>query len=346
MGPGAARTGLSLLTTGTDAPQTAPQRPLGPRATMTHARNLDLYALECLDMLMRERSVSRAAERMGISQSSMSEALARLRERLGDPVLVRTRDGMVPTERAQSLLPQVRSAIDQLRGLLDHDRGFDPAQAVERFRLTTSDYAQLLLMPTLTRQLQAEAPRCSVDVLPVNLRDVERALEAGDVDLAIAYYPDPPPGLRRGPLLADRYVCVARRGHPQVAQAMTPEAFAALPHAAVSPSGLSYFSNVVDSALATLRLSRRIVVSCPHFLLASHLVSQSDLVLALPRRAAMSLAAYFPLQTVEIPLPLRPVDVAMYWHERCHHSAAQQWLRGQVRRILGDSEALAALNAA
>lgn len=313
---------------------------------MTQTRNLDLHALESFDMLMRERSVSRAAERMGISQSSMSEALARLRERLGDPVLVRTREGMVPTERAQQLLPQVRSAIDQLRALLDHERSFDPARAVERFRLTTSDYAQLLLMPTLTRCLQTEAPRCSVDLLAVNLRDVERRLEAGDIDLAIAYYPDPPAGLRRGPLLTDRYVCVARRGHPQVTQGMSPEAFAALPHAAVSPSGLSYFSNVVDSALAAVGLSRRIVVSCPHFLLASHLVSQSDLVLALPYRAAISLSAYFPLQTVDIPLPMRSVDVAMYWHERCHHSAAQQWLRAQVRRILSDPEMASALHAA
>lgn len=329
---------LSLLTRPRVGTQTAPQRPPAPRAAMNSTRNLDLYALECFDMLMRERSVSRAAERMDISQSSMSEALARLRERLGDPVLVRTRDGMVPTERAQTLLPQVRSAIDQLRGLLDRDRSFDPALAVERFRLTTSDYAQLLLMPTLTRRLQADAPRCSVDVLSVNLREVERALEAGDVDLAIAYYPDPPQGLRRGPLLSDRYVCLARRGHPQVTPAMTAEAFAALPHAAVSPSGLSYFSNVVDSALASLGLSRRIVVSCPHFLLASHLVSQSDLVLALPRRAAMALAAYFPLQTVDIPLPMRQVDVAMYWHERCHHSAAQQWLRTQVREILAHDD--------
>jgi len=106
---------LSLLTRPRVGTQTAPQRPPAPRAAMNSTRNLDLYALECFDMLMRERSVSRAAERMDISQSSMSEALARLRERLGDPVLVRTRDGMVPTERAQTLLPHVRSAIDQLR---------------------------------------------------------------------------------------------------------------------------------------------------------------------------------------------------------------------------------------
>ena len=301
---------------------------------MTSPRNLDLHALECFDMLLRERSVSRAADRMGISQSSMSEALARLRERLGDPLLVRTREGMVPTDRAQVLLPAVRTTIEQLRALLAGDGGFDPARAADRFRLTASDYAQLLLMPTLTRRLQGQAPGCAVEVRTVNLRDVERALEAGDVDLAIAYYPDPPASLRRSPLLSDRYVCLARQGHPLVTPDMTPETFASLPHAAVSPSGLSYFSNVVDSALTPLGLSRRIVVSCPHFLLASHLVSQSDLVLALPRRAALSMAGFFPLQVAEIPLPMRQVDVAMYWHERSHHGLAQRWLRSVVGEIL------------
>lgn len=243
----------------------------------------------------------------------------------------------MPTDRAQTLLPAVRAAIDQLRSLLSGDGQFEPQQASERFRLTASDYAQLLLMPTLTRRLQAEAPGCAVEVRTVNLRDVERALETADVDLAIAYYPDPPPSLRRSPLLTDRHVCLARRGHPRVGPGMTPEAFAALPHAAVSPSGLSYFSNVVDSALAPLGLSRHVVVSCPHFLLASHLVSQSDLVLALPRRAALSLAAFFPLQIVDIPLPMRQIDVAMYWHERCQHSPAQRWLRGVVRDILQET---------
>lgn len=301
---------------------------------MTQPRNLDLQALECFDMLMRERSVSRAADRMGLSQSSMSETLARLRERLGDPLLVRTRDGMMPTDRAQAMVPAVRTAIEQLRALLAGDGGFEPARAGERFRLTASDYAQLLLMPTLTSRLQQEAPGCAVEVRTVNLRDVERALEAGDVDLAIAYYPDPPPSLRRSPLFQDRYVCLARKGHPKVTPAMTPEAFAALPHAAVSPSGLSYFSNVVDSALTSLGLSRRVVVSCPHFLLASHLVSQSDLVLALPRHAALTLSGIFALQVVDIPLAMRQVDVAMYWHERCHHAPAHRWLRSLVGEIL------------
>ena len=297
-------------------------------------RNLDLHMLECFDLLMRERSVSRAAARMDVSQSSMSEMLARLRERLGDPLLVRTREGMVPTERARSLVPQVREAIEQLRGIVEPAAAFDPAQATERFRITATDYAQLLLMPALLRQLGSEAPGCSVDLVTVNIRMVEHSLEAGDIDLAIAYYPDPPLGLRRGPLFTDRYVCIVRRGHPAGTRPLTPKEFAALPHVSVSPSGLSYFANVVDSALEAHGLTRHVVVSCPHFLLASHLVSQSDMVLALPHQAAIALAQFFPIQVIEIPLEMKPVDVSMYWHERRHHSRPQQWLRDRVRGVL------------
>ena len=299
------------------------------------SKNLDLHMLECLDMLLRERSVSRAAERMGLSQSSMSEMLARLRDRFGDPLLVRTREGMVATERALALVLPAREAIDRLRAIVEHAAAFEPGTATERFRITATDYAQLLLMPALTQRLQAHASGCALDLVTINLRAVELALEAGDVDLAIAYYPEPPLALRRGPLFTDRYVCIARRGHPALGAPLRAEDFAALPHIAVSPSGLSYFAQVVDSALESLGLMRRVAVTCPHFLLASHLVSQSDLVLALPHRAAVALAAFFPLQVIEIPLQMAAVDVSMYWHERCQHSRAQQWLRDQVRGILG-----------
>jgi DNA-binding transcriptional LysR family regulator len=309
---------------------------------MNHPHNLDLHSLECFDLLLRERSVSRAAERLGMSQSSASEMLARLRERFADPLLVRTREGMSPTARALALQPQVRQAMDQLRALLDTGSGFDPAHSGERFRITTSDYTQLLLMPGLTRRLLAAAPGCTVDILPVHVQRIDRALDAGDIDLAIAYSPEPPEGLRRSPLFTDRHVGIARVGHPAPLAGLSAEAFAQLSHVSVAPSGLAYFSSVVDSALEALGLHRRIAVSSPHFLLAAHLVSQTELVLALPYKAALALSAFFPLQTFELPLATRLVDISMYWHERCHHSAAQQWLREQVRAVLAPAAAGAA----
>lgn len=306
---------------------------------MLSPRNLDIHLLESFDMLMRERSVSRAAERLGISQSSASEALARLRERFDDPLLVRGREGMMPTPKALALLPDVRSAIALLRGLIDRGRGFEPASSALRFRLATSDYTQLLLMPQLRRRMAQQAPGCAVDIVPTHILRVEEALDTGEIDLAIAFFPQPPLSLRRSPLLRDRYVCIAQAGHPAVRADLSPAQFAALPHIAVAPSGVAFFSSVVDSALEAQGLSRRVAVSSPHFLLAAHLVAQSDLVLALPARAARALAAMLPLQVVDIPLPLQPVDVALYWHERTHHSPPHQWMRALLRELLASPEA-------
>lgn len=293
-----------------------------------------MFTLESFDMLMRERSVSRAAQRMDMSQSSMSEVLARLRDRFADPLLVRTRDGMVPTQRAQDLWPQVRTGIEQLQSILEKVSEFEPAAASERFRITATDYAQTLLAPALVARLRAVAPRCTAEFVTVNLRAVEESLEVGDIDMAIAYYPEPPASLRRRPLFADRYVCIVRHDHPALLRELTAEDFAALPHVTVSPSGLSYFAGVVDSALEALALERQVVVRCPHFMIGCWLVAQSDMALALPSRAARAVTQFLPVRSFEIPLPLRPVDVSLYWHDRSHHTRSHQWLRSNVIEIL------------
>lgn len=319
-------------------------RPVPKQPVMSQARNLDLFTLECFDMLLRERSVSRAAQRMDMSQSSMSETLARLRDRFGDPLLVRTREGMVPTERAQMLWPHVKDGIERLQSILERVSDFEPALANERFRITATDYAQILLAPSLVAQMRTLAPSCSAEFVTVNLRAVEAALETGDIDLAIAYYPTPPTSLRRRPLFTDDYVCIVRQGHPVLERSLTAEDFAALPHISVSPSGLSYFAGVVDSALDALGLERKVVLRCPHFMIGCLLVAQSDMVLALPSRAAQAVTRFLPVTTVRIPLPLNSVDVSMYWHERCHHSRSHQWLRSAVRSILAGDESATAPN--
>ena len=225
---------------------------------MSHEhRNLDLHSLECFDMLMRERNISRAAERLGMSQSATSEMLSRFRERFKDPLLVRGRGGMVPTTLALELLPDVRVALDTLRRLLNQSGQFDISMLSERFRLAMTDYIQLILMPYLVKRLNQQAPNCNLDVVPSNILKVEEALETGELDIAIAYYPSPPLGLRHTPLFCDRHVYVVRVGHPAAAAAVTAETFAALPHIKVAPSGLSYFSAAVDSALELAGLTRR-----------------------------------------------------------------------------------------
>lgn len=301
---------------------------------MPPTRNIDLHLLECFTMLMREQNVSRAAERMGLSQSAMSEALGRLRERFADPLFVRGRRGMQPTPRAQELLAKVFDVSERLRDLVEEGATFSARSCTRRFRLVASDYVQLLLMPGLVTRLAEAAPDASVDVLPIHIRRVPDALESGEADLAIAYFVDPPAGLKRRQLLRERFVGVARRGHPAIHADLTVKELAALRHVSVAPSGLNYFSGALDAALERRGLRRQLVATSPHFLLAATLVAETDLVLVLPMRAARGLVRRLPLSLFELPVELPPVQTGMYWHMRTHDSPAHAWLRGLVHEVL------------
>lgn len=300
---------------------------------MSFQRNIDLHLLECFTALMRDQSVSRAAERMGLSQSAMSEVLARLRERFDDPLLVRGRRGMQPTPRALALFARIPDLIEELHSLLIDNQTFDPNRCELRFKLVASDYGQLLMMPALVTHLAEEAPAASIDVVPIHIRRVADALETAEADIAIAYFVDPPPGLKRRPLLRETYVAIARRGHPDLRSGLTLATLARLRHVSVAPSGLNFFSGALDQAFARLGLQRRVAVSSPHFLLAANLVAQSDLMLVLPDHAARTLAAQLPVEIFELPMKLRPVQTAMYWHPRVHEHPAHRWLRNVIHRI-------------
>jgi len=301
---------------------------------MASSRNIDLHTLECFDALLRECNVSRAAERVGLSQSAMSDVLAKLRDRFHDQLLVRGRVGMVPTPRAQALVPIVRELLDRLSRLADANLTFEPVHCEQRFRIATSDYTQLLLLPELIGILSKLAPMSAVDVLPIGITQLEAALEAAEIDVAVAYFHDPPPSLRRVPLLAEHSVLIARRDHPQVKMGMTLSDFAELPHVTVSPSGLGWLTAYVDDALLPLGVSRKIRASSPHFLLAAYLVSVTDLVLVVPSHAGARLAELFPLSVEPLPFADKELRLSMFWHERTHKSAAHQWFRSRVQAVL------------
>jgi DNA-binding transcriptional LysR family regulator len=298
------------------------------------APDVDLHLLACFEALMRERHVSRAAESMSLGQSSMSEALGRLRLLFGDPLLVRSRDGMAPTPRALELQPQVRELLERSQALLDRSSDFDPAQARHVFRLVASDYTQFILLPRLLSELAERAPQSAIDVVPINVRALETALESGEADLAVGLVPEPPPGLRRRVLFGERSVCIARRDHPAFTTRLTAAGFAGLPHIHVAPSGLRFFSAALDEALQREGLTRRVVLTSPQFLLAAHVVAGSDAVVMLPSRVARRLEAVLPVSVFEPPLDLPSYEIAMLWHERTHSSRAHAWLRELVTEVL------------
>lgn len=296
-----------------------------------HAMNiskLDLNLLLVLEALLLERSVSRAASRLRQSQPATSNALARLREALGDPLFVRGRDGMAPTERALSLARPLEEALGALRGALETPPEFDPATARRTFVLAASDHAQLVVLPELARRLAAW-PGLVVRAVPLPRDFPARELEAGELDLVIGAFglapgDRAPVGLRRQLLLEERYVGVARRGHPALSKDL--EAAFALPQLHVAPRG----GVVGKFERRTRRPPRNVVLFTPHYLVAPWVLSTTDLVAALPERVARLFAASFPLE-------LRPLDfvddrlrLEQLWHPRAHALNAHRWLRGQL----------------
>lgn len=299
-----------------------------------HLAALDLNLALVLHALLTERSVSRAAKRLGLSQSATSHALARLRDVLGDPLVVRTPQGVAPTARAEAMVEPLRTAIALLEGALLTPPEFEPLTARRRFHVAATDYAELLLLPSLVADLGRRAPHLEVWLRPVT-SDVLASLRRGDVDLVVGVFPKDEigPGLRSTTLLQDRLVCMVRSGHPLLRKRLTLARFAAARHALVAPRGAP--GGPVDDALAARGQSRSVAVAVPHFLAAPHLVAQSDLVLTVAERMARLFARTLPLRILEPPLELPAVRLSMVWHDRHEADAAHRWLRERLVEAAG-----------
>jgi DNA-binding transcriptional LysR family regulator len=293
-----------------------------------HLGSFDMNLLVALDALLAERSVTRAAARIGISQSAGSHALARLRALTGDEILVRGRDGMVPTLRAETIAVPLRRALAEIASALSPPQAFDPKTARVRVLLGTSDYAGLVLLPRVIARLAREAPGVELRVVPIGAEPAS-ALASGAIDMAIAPFgpSDDRPGIRARRLLRDRFVCVVRSGHALAKRRLTLARFVAASHALISPRGEE--GGYVDDALARLGMRRRVAVAVPHFLVAPYIVASSDLVLTLAERIANLLARPLGLAVLAPPpeLGLAGFTMSTLWHDRTHDDPARRWLR-------------------
>lgn len=293
----------------------------------------DLNLLRALQALLAERHVTRAAARLGITQPAMSHALARLRTTLADPILVRTRAGMAPTPRAEAIGAHLERVLADVDELVATPAAFDPSTSTRRFRVATSDYIELVLFPKLLARVWEEGP--SIDVRVVNLGlTMGDHLTQGEVDLGIGplgTFRSLPRGTKAQKLFDDEFVCVLREDHPFAKRRMTLDDFCALPHALVSPSGQS--GSYVDTALAKLGRTRRVAVELPHFLVAPHIVQETDAVLTLAKRLADVLAPMLGLRRVPPPIEVPGFTMSMVWHERNHADPAHTWLRGALTKV-------------
>lgn len=293
---------------------------------MNNLRRLDLNLLVTLDALLAEHNVTRAAQRLNFSQPSVSVHLAKLREIFGDPLLLPGPRGMRPTARAEALREPLRLALEAVERAVSPQGPFDPARAQQTWRVASADYGEsAVLLPALAG-LRALAPACRLAVLQMQPSRVAKQAEQGEIDLALHTTQGAPEGLRRRALFTERYVLVGRAGHPRLKRRPSLAQFCALEHVIVSPDG-GGFHGVTDEALASLGLSRRVVLSVPHFLFVKSVVASTDLVALLPERLVRDAPA---LRVVEPPLELPGYEMSMLWHERSHRDPAQRWLRDRI----------------
>lgn len=290
---------------------------------------MDLNLVVALDVLLAERHVTRAARRLGITQSAASHALARLRDLLGDPLLVRGPGGtMVPTPLALRLAPQLRKVLEDLAGVL-RGESFDPTTARRTFRLGASDYIELVLLPRLSARLARLAPGVDLWVHTFDdWGDAELATGKLDCVLAPPRRSARPGGMFEKILLHESFTCVMRAGHPLAGSRLTLARYCEVPHLMVAPRGTP--GSFVDDALATVGRRRRVALAVPHFLVVPYVVAATDLVATLANRVAALFATTLDLVMQPPPVAIARFAIALAWHERNHHDAAQRWLRTQI----------------
>jgi DNA-binding transcriptional LysR family regulator len=287
----------------------------------------DMRLLQCFETLMTERSVTRAAERMAMSQPAMSHALARLRRMFDDPLLLKGHGQMTATNRAIEIEAQVSEMLAAAQRLTRKPAAFVPATARIKFAIMTPEFVEYLLAPRLIQRLQQVAPGIDIEFRTSDPRPSLDWLERGEIDFRLGWWPEPPQTLRFKLLFRDPLVCLARKGHPQIHGGITTEQYLQTPHVRIQQPRTRVSAHVIDQAVHLLRRKLRIALQVQNALALSSAVADSNLIATVPKRLALALADKFPLQVLPLPLNVPDVRIAVYWHERTHRQAAHRWFR-------------------
>ncbi len=293
---------------------------------------LDLNLLRVFDAVMTEQNLTRAAHRLAMTQPAVSNAVKRLREALGDELLIRTAHGVKPTARAESIWPAVRRALADLEEAVA-PRSFELAKANATFRMAMADATAGLLLPPLVRLIESEAPGIDIRMVPLTTREPRPMLLRGDIDLAIGFFPGVVAQLqgatetpiRHERLYAGEYVCVMRKDHPLANEELTIDCYCAANHLLVSFSGRA--RGLVDDALLALGRERRILLTVNQFFTAGKVVAASNLLMVLPRHLIEATGMTNHLISKALPFVLPEVHIDMLWHERDARSPGHRWLR-------------------
>lgn len=288
-----------------------------------------------LDALVEERSVRRAADRIGLSQSATSHALERLRNLLDDELLVRTSTGMEPTPRALDLAGPVRLALEEIQGALAAPR-FDPAREERTFTVAVETYETIIVLPSLVDVFRKDAPGLKLDSKSASVQDILAGIDQGRVDLGVGLFSELPDRFMTCRLLSDRYVCAMRADHPLASVPLTLDAYCNAPHLLVSMSGAP--SDPIDHVLARLRRERNVVMRLPHGLAAVIGLARSDMIASMTWGAAKAFSVAGPLVLRDLPFDTPRADFRLVWNRRFKDSPAHTWLRRKFTAIGAEIE--------
>jgi DNA-binding transcriptional LysR family regulator len=310
----------------------------GQRPTAMSWNAFDLNLLVVFDAIMQEKTLTRAGQRLGMSQPAVSHALARLRHTLRDELFVRTPDGMSPTPRAERMARPARAALHELQATLEVDE-FDASEASRSFTVATNNCAARAVIPVLVRRMAKLAPSVVLDVRPIGAQNVLDQLDGGEIELALTTLIDGGDRFKCVGVLDDEYAVVMWNMHPMAAGSeLSMEDFAALPHIEVSSSDDD--THFVDDVLAEHGLARLIAAKLPLHSLVSVLVGSRALAVV-PRRVAVDLGAVCPLTTLPLPFPSPRVALSMIWHRRLDNHPAHRWLRATLRDAVASAQSAA-----
>jgi DNA-binding transcriptional LysR family regulator len=298
--------------------------------------NIDLKLLAVIGELHRTRSVTQAAERLQLSQSTVSMSLAKLRKHFNDPLFVRTSAGMEPTPHATQLICMLHQAETLLQSALDHHVVFDPRTSDRVFRIESTDIAQVTLLPKLTRRLTKVAPRVAIHLSRIT-PDTPKLLESGDLDLAVGFILPMGAGFCQQRLFKDRFICAARKDHPRVQRGLSIKQFEAETHLAVSTSGTAHV--IVERTLESQKIRRNVGLTVPSFLGIVSIILGSDFLVILPEQLGRHFASVGNLQILPLPFEIPPYYIVQHWHERYSQDPANRWLRTVMADLFLNSPA-------
>lgn len=294
---------------------------------------IDLHLIRVLHTVLTERSVSKAAIRLGMHQPAVSSALKRLRDFAGDPLLVRSGSGMVPTDVAMRMLEPSASILRAAEMLFSDAKGFDPATARNTFRVAASDYLDPYFLPQLVAQIKSHAPLAEIEIHSLSgAADYRAQLAQGEVDVVIGNWPTPPDELHLGRLFGDEVVCLVSSKHPAVRRGWDQASWLEADHIAPGATHPGA-KGVIDDHLASLGLRRHIAARCPYFGQIPAMVASTLLVMTTGRQYCERFTETLPVTILPCPVVFPRLMYYQLWHERTHTSASARWLRDCVKTV-------------